>query len=49
MKKVYNQLSNIMTIAAPDEPMRLVQALAKKQKDILSAFDALDDFQNSFK
>jgi transposase len=48
MKKIYNQLSNIVTISVPDEPLRLMQALTKKQKDILTAFDALVDFQCSF-
>lgn len=49
MKKVYSQLSNIVTISVNGEPMRLVQTLTKKQKDILTTFDAFVDFQKSFK
>ena len=39
MKKAYNQLSNIM-IMSNDGRLRLIKALTKKQKQILSAFDA---------
>lgn len=49
MKKTFSQLSNIVTISANAEPMRLIQALTKKQKDILTAFDALPDFESTFK
>lgn len=49
MKKTFSLLSNIVTISSGDEPMRLIQALTKKQKDILSAFDALADLEVTFK
>jgi len=49
MKKTFSQLSNIVTISAIGEPIRLIQALTKKQKDILNAFDALADFESTFK
>jgi len=45
MKKTFNQLSNIVTVSANGEPLRLIQALTKKQKDILSAFSTLADFE----
>lgn len=49
MKKTFSLLSNIITISTNREPIRLIQALTKKQKDILSAFAALQDFEAIFK
>jgi len=48
MNKVFSQLSNIVTISSDREPMRLTQALTKKQKDILTEFDAIGEIQNTF-
>lgn len=46
VKKVINQLSNI-TIMGDKDGYRLTKALTKKQKDILSVFDAEVDIVNS--
>jgi len=46
VKKALNQLSNI-TIISGNEGYRFIKALTKKQKDILSVFDAEDDIINS--
>ena len=42
LKKAFNQLSNI-TIILSHDGYRFTKALTKKQKQILSAFDATDD------
>ena len=46
MKKVFNQLSNIIIISSNDR-YRFAKALTKTQKIILSAFDAADDILKS--
>jgi transposase len=47
MKKVFNQLSNIVTIADSSSNFRFVQALTKKQKSILACFGEVNDITNS--
>jgi short-subunit dehydrogenase involved in D-alanine esterification of teichoic acids len=42
LKKVFSQLSNI-TIMSGKSEYRLTKALTKKQKQILSVFDSVDD------
>lgn len=42
MKKVFNMLSNI-TIISNSKGFRFTKALTKKQKEMLKAFDAVDD------
>ena len=46
MKKVFNQLSNIMIASSP-AGRRFTKALTKKQKEILSVFEAEDDIIKS--
>jgi transposase len=46
LKKALNQLSNI-TIISSHDGYRFTKALTKKQKQILSAFDAVDDITKS--
>ncbi len=46
MKKIFNQLSNISVISNQDG-YRFTKALTKKQKEILSAFSAVDDIMHS--
>jgi hypothetical protein len=46
LKKVLSQLSNI-TILSSSGRYRFAKALTKKQKQILSAFDAVDDINAS--
>jgi len=46
MKKALNQMSNI-TIVSSSEGLRFTKALTKKQKQILSAFNAEDDIMKS--
>ena len=48
LKKAFNQLSNI-TILSGQDGYRFTKALSKKQKQILSAFDAADDIVQSLK
>jgi transposase len=48
MKKVFSQLSNI-TILSNNEGYRFAKALTKKQKQILSAFNAVDDIVSTLK
>ena len=48
MKKVFSQLSNI-TILLGNDGYRFTKALTKKQKQILSAFNAVDDIKDSIK
>jgi len=48
MKKVFNQLSNIIILSSDGE-YRFLKALTKKQKQILSVFDATDDIVASLK
>ena len=48
MKKVFSQLSNI-TILSNHNGYRFAKALTKKQKQILSAFDAVDDIVSTLK
>ena len=48
LKKAFNQLSNI-TILSGQEGYRFTKALSKKQKQILTAFDAVDDIVHSLK
>jgi hypothetical protein len=43
LKKALNQLSNIVIITDNDGKYRFAQALTKKQKAILAAFNAIDD------
>ena len=46
MKKVFNQLSNIVIVLSDGE-YRFIKALTKKQKQILSVFGATDDIMAS--
>jgi transposase len=48
LKKIFNQLSNI-TILAGQDGYRFTKALTKKHKQILSAFNAVDDIIKSIK
>jgi transposase len=48
LKKVFNQLSNI-TILSGHEGYRFTKALTKKQKQILTAFDAAHDIVKTLK
>lgn len=48
LKKAFNQMSNI-TILSGQDGFRFTKALTKKQKQILSAFDAMDDIVSSIK
>jgi hypothetical protein len=48
MKKVFSQLSNI-TILSSQGGYRFIKALTKKQKQILSAFNAVSDIVDSVK
>jgi hypothetical protein len=48
MKKVFSQLSNI-TILSSQGGYRFTKALTKKQKQILSAFNAVGDIVDSIK
>jgi len=48
LKKVLNQLTNI-TVITTDKKARLIKALTKEQKTILSAFDAKDNILQSLK
>lgn len=48
MKKVFSQLSNITILSSHDE-YRFTKALTKKQKQILSVFNAVEDIVNSIK
>ncbi|MBS4021775.1 MAG: hypothetical protein KGZ79_05075, partial [Dethiobacter sp.] len=48
MKKVFSQLSNI-TILSSQGGYRFTKALTKKQKQILSAFNAVSDIVDSVK
>ena len=48
MKKVFNQLSNI-NILKGNDGYRFTKALTKKQKQILSMFNAVDDIKDSIK
>jgi transposase len=49
MKKTFNQLSSVIAIVENIESIRLVQALTKKQKAIIAAFDLLDNFSETLK
>ena len=48
LKKALSQLSNITVISGPDG-CRFVQALTKKQKQILNAFAAADELVDSLR
>jgi hypothetical protein len=48
LKKAFNQMSNI-TVLSGHDGYRFTKALTKKQKEILSAFDAADCIMKSFK
>jgi hypothetical protein len=48
LKKAFNQLSNI-TIISGHDGYRFTKALTRKHKQILSAFDAVDDIVKSIK
>lgn len=48
MKKIFSQLSNI-TIISNQNGYRFAKALTKKQKQILSAFNAVDDIVSTLK
>jgi hypothetical protein len=48
LKKVFNQMSNI-TILSSHNGYRFTKALTKKQKQMLSAFDAALDIVKSIK
>lgn len=48
LKKAFNQMSNI-TILSGQNGLRFTKALTKKQKQILFAFDAMDDIVSSIK
>jgi transposase len=48
LKKAFSQLSNIIILSS-QEGYRFTKALSKKQKQILSAFDAIGDIVHSLK
>jgi hypothetical protein len=48
LKKVFNQLCNITILSGTSE-YRLTKALTKKQKQILSVFDSVDDIVSKIK
>jgi transposase len=47
MKKVFNQLSNIVVLADSNSKFHFAQALTKKQKNILACFGEVNDIKNS--
>jgi hypothetical protein len=49
LKKALNQMSNIEIVSNPGNEFRFLKALTKKQKQILSAFDADNDIIDNVK